>query len=68
MQAGQYLTATRGFAAPEAQICYERVASLNEDITIVMGVNHEKVRRYPTQYQICGLRPSQRMARFIVPE
>jgi hypothetical protein len=28
MQAGQYLTATRGFAAPEAQICYERVASL----------------------------------------
>jgi glyceraldehyde-3-phosphate dehydrogenase/erythrose-4-phosphate dehydrogenase len=40
----------------------------NEDITIVMGVNHEKVRRYPTRYQICGLRPSQRMARFIVPE
>src|SRR6516165_8837756 len=29
MQAGQYLTATRGFAAPEAQICYERVASLS---------------------------------------
>jgi hypothetical protein len=28
MQAGQYLTATRGFAAPEAQICYGRVASL----------------------------------------
>ncbi len=28
MQAGQYLTATRGFAAPEAQICYERIASL----------------------------------------
>jgi len=28
MQAGQYLTATRGFAAPEAQICYGRVESL----------------------------------------
>src|SRR6516162_7564736 len=28
MQAGQYLTATRGFAAPEAQIWYGRVESL----------------------------------------
>jgi Protein kinase domain/NACHT domain len=28
MQAGQYLTATRGFASPEAQICYGRVESL----------------------------------------
>ena len=28
MQAGLYLTATRGFAAPEALICYERVESL----------------------------------------
>jgi predicted ATPase len=28
MQAGQYLTATRGFAAREAQICYGRVESL----------------------------------------
>jgi len=28
MQAGQYLTATRGFAAPEAQMCYGRVESL----------------------------------------
>jgi hypothetical protein len=28
MQSGQYLTATRGFAAPEAQICYRRVESL----------------------------------------
>jgi tetratricopeptide (TPR) repeat protein len=28
MQAGLYLTATRGFAAPEAQICYERAESL----------------------------------------
>ena len=28
MQAGQYLTATRGFAAPEALICYERAESL----------------------------------------
>jgi hypothetical protein len=28
MQAGQYLTATRGFAAPEAQICYGRVEAL----------------------------------------
>jgi predicted ATPase len=28
MQAAQYLTATRGFSAPEAQICYGRVASL----------------------------------------
>jgi predicted ATPase len=28
MQAGQYLTATRGFAAPEAQMCYRRVESL----------------------------------------
>ena len=28
MQAGLYLTATRGFAAPEARICYERAESL----------------------------------------
>jgi serine/threonine protein kinase len=28
MQAGLYLTATRGFGAPEAQICHERVVSL----------------------------------------
>jgi serine/threonine protein kinase/Tfp pilus assembly protein PilF len=28
MQAGQYLTATRGFAAPEVRICYERAESL----------------------------------------
>jgi predicted ATPase len=28
MQAAQYLTATRGFATREAQICYERVESL----------------------------------------
>jgi hypothetical protein len=28
MQAGEYLTATRGFAAREAQICYGRVESL----------------------------------------
>ena len=28
MQAGLYLTATRGFEAPEAQICYQRVESL----------------------------------------
>src|SRR5262249_31341924 len=28
MQAGQFLTAMRGFAALEAQICYERVESL----------------------------------------
>jgi predicted ATPase len=28
MQAGQYLTATRGFAATEAQICYGRVEAL----------------------------------------
>ena len=28
MQAGTYLTATRGFSAPEARICYERVESL----------------------------------------
>jgi predicted ATPase len=28
MQTAQYLTATRGFAAPDAQICYGRVASL----------------------------------------
>ena len=28
MQAGQYLSATRGFTAPEAQKCYERVAAL----------------------------------------
>jgi predicted ATPase len=27
-QAGLYLTATRGYAAPEARICYERVESL----------------------------------------
>jgi hypothetical protein len=29
MQAGLYLTATRGFAAPEALVCYERVESLS---------------------------------------
>jgi glyceraldehyde 3-phosphate dehydrogenase len=40
----------------------------NEDITIVMGVNHEKVRRYPTKYQIYGLRLPQRMARFLVSD
>jgi predicted ATPase len=28
MQAGTYLTATRGYSAPEARICYERVESL----------------------------------------
>ena len=28
MQAGQYLTATRGLAAPEARICYERAEPL----------------------------------------
>ena len=28
MQAGLYLTATRGYAAPEARICYERAESL----------------------------------------
>src|SRR5262249_22326227 len=28
MEAGQYLTATRGFATPEAQICYGQVESL----------------------------------------
>ena len=28
MQAGLYLTATRGLAAPEARICYERAESL----------------------------------------
>ena len=28
MQAGMYLAATRGFAAPEAQICYDRAESL----------------------------------------
>jgi tetratricopeptide (TPR) repeat protein len=28
MQAGLYLTATRGFAAPEALVCYERAESL----------------------------------------
>src|SRR5260370_4508376 len=28
MQAALYLTVTRGFAAPEARICYERVESL----------------------------------------
>jgi serine/threonine protein kinase len=28
LQAGQYLTATRGFAAPEVRVCYERAESL----------------------------------------
>jgi hypothetical protein len=28
MQAGQYLTETRGFSAPEARVCYQRVESL----------------------------------------
>jgi hypothetical protein len=28
IQAGQYLTATRGFAAPEVRVCYERAESL----------------------------------------
>jgi hypothetical protein len=27
MQAGLYLTATRGYAAPEVRICYERAES-----------------------------------------
>jgi predicted ATPase len=33
MQAGQYLTATRGFAAPEAQICYEHAEPLCRMLT-----------------------------------
>ena len=32
MQAGTYLTTTRGFSAPEARICYERVDSLCNSI------------------------------------
>ena len=32
MQAGEYLTATRGFAAREAQICYGRVESLCQSL------------------------------------
>jgi hypothetical protein len=32
MQAGLYLTATRGFGAPEAQICYQRVESLSHSL------------------------------------
>jgi tRNA A-37 threonylcarbamoyl transferase component Bud32/tetratricopeptide (TPR) repeat protein len=32
MEAGQHLTATRGFAAREAQICYERVESLCDSL------------------------------------
>jgi serine/threonine protein kinase len=32
MQAGQYLTATRGFAAREAQICYERAEPLCQSL------------------------------------
>ncbi len=32
MQAGLYLTATRGFAAPEALICYERAESLCDSL------------------------------------
>jgi len=32
MQAAQYLTATRGFAAPEALICYERAEPLCESL------------------------------------
>jgi len=32
MQAGTYLTATRGYSAPEARICYERVDSLCNSI------------------------------------
>jgi serine/threonine protein kinase len=33
MQAGQYLTATRGFAAREAQICYERAEPLCQSLS-----------------------------------
>ena len=29
LQAGQYLTATRGFGAPEVRVCYERAESLS---------------------------------------
>ena len=32
MQAAQYLTATRGLAAPETRICYERAESLRDAI------------------------------------
>jgi hypothetical protein len=32
MQAGMYITATRGFSAPEALICYERAQSLCESL------------------------------------
>jgi hypothetical protein len=33
MQAGSYLTPTRGSAAPEARICYERVESLSGSLS-----------------------------------
>ena len=43
MQAGLYLTATRGFAAPEARICYERAESLchslNRPLLLYVGAD-----------------------------
>ena len=42
MQAGLYLTATRGFAAPEARICYERAEplchSLNRPLVLFIAL------------------------------
>jgi len=32
MQAGVYLTATRGYSAPEARLCYERAESLSHSL------------------------------------
>jgi serine/threonine protein kinase len=37
MQAGLYLTATRGLGAPEARICYERAAQGQDDPALMIG-------------------------------
>ena len=34
MQAGTYLTATRGYSAAEARICYERAESLCHSLNV----------------------------------
>ena len=54
MQAGLYLTATRGFAAPEARICYERAESLchslNRPLLLYFGTDRS-VALFPRHRQ-----------------
>ena len=57
MQAGQYLTATRGLAAPEARICYERAESLCHSLDLPLAslrAPHRPVALFPHDRQAEG--------------